>query len=247
VLGWTVTWMILCTVLNVGVGMLLAMMLNNPRLRERNVYRTLLIIPWSMPFILTSQVWAGIYNTQGPLNLILSWFGVDKINWLNSVGPARAALILVNLWLSYPFFMTVCLAALQAIPTELYEVADLDGANSWQRFRAISMEEMHDVERLIKHILYLEGLPNLQRLNQILVGESVLELMQAGLTLEHGAVDHLREAIAHCAQVGDFTTRAIFEEMIRGEEEHVDLFETQLSAINMVGLERYLAQQVHDD
>jgi len=138
VLGWTITWMVLCTVLNVGVGMLLAMMLNVSRLRERNLYRTILIIPWSLPFILTSQVWAGIYNTQGPLNLILSGLGVDKINWLNQVGPARVALVVVNLWLSYPFFMTVCLAALQAIPAELYEVADLDGASSWQRFRAIT-------------------------------------------------------------------------------------------------------------
>lgn len=138
VLGWTVVWMVLCTVLNVGVGMILAMMLNVSQLKERNIYRTLLIIPWSLPFILTAQVWAGIYNTQGPLNLILSYFGIDRINWLNQVGPARAALIIVNLWLSYPFFMTVCLAALQAIPAELYEVADLDGASSWQRFRAIT-------------------------------------------------------------------------------------------------------------
>lgn len=138
VLGWTVAWMIFCTILNVGVGMILAMLLNNPDLKERNVYRTLLIIPWSIPFILTSQVWAGIYNTQGPLNLILSWFGIGRINWLNEVGPARAALIIVNLWLSYPFFMTVCLAALQSIPAELYEATDLDGANGWQRFRAIT-------------------------------------------------------------------------------------------------------------
>jgi arabinogalactan oligomer/maltooligosaccharide transport system permease protein len=142
VLGWTIAWMVICTFLNVGVGMLLAMMLNVSRLRERNLYRTLLIIPWSIPFILTSQVWAGIYNTQGPLNLILGWFGVERINWLNTVGPARAALILVNLWLSYPFFMTVCLAALQAIPAELYEATDLDGANGWQRFRAITFPFM---------------------------------------------------------------------------------------------------------
>jgi arabinogalactan oligomer/maltooligosaccharide transport system permease protein len=142
VLGWTIGWMIICTFLNVGVGMLLAMMLNVSRLRERNLYRTLLIIPWSLPFILTAQVWAGIYNTQGPLNLILGWFGVERINWLNTVGPARAALILVNLWLSYPFFMTVCLAALQAIPAELYEATDLDGANAWQRFRAITFPFM---------------------------------------------------------------------------------------------------------
>ena len=111
-------------------------------------------------------------------------------------------------------------------------------------FRELSFEEMKDTEILVKHILYLDGLPNLQRLNQVLVGEDVPELLHAGLTAEHAAVDHLRLAIAHCAQVGDYTTRALFEEMIRGEEEHVDFFETQLSTIELVGLERYLAQQV---
>jgi bacterioferritin len=112
-------------------------------------------------------------------------------------------------------------------------------------FRSLSLEEMKDIEVLVKHILYLEGLPNMQRLNTVLVGENVPELLRAGLTAEHGAVDYLRTAITHCAQVGDYTTRSIFEEMIRGEEEHVDLFETQISAIRLVGLERYLAQQVH--
>lgn len=142
VLGWTLTWMVLSTVLNIGVGMSLAMMLNEPKLRERNLYRTLLIIPWAMPFILTVQVWAGLYNTQGPINLILGYFGIDNINWLNQITPARAALLIVNLWLSYPFFMTVCLAALQAIPTDLYEATDMDGANAWQRFQAITFPFM---------------------------------------------------------------------------------------------------------
>jgi bacterioferritin len=114
-------------------------------------------------------------------------------------------------------------------------------------FRDLSFEEMKDTEVLVKHILYLEGLPNLQRLNQVLVGENVGELLQAGLSAEHGAVDHLRQAIAHCAQVGDYTTRALFEAMIRGEEEHVDFFETQLTTIELVGLERYLARQLTAD
>jgi len=114
-------------------------------------------------------------------------------------------------------------------------------------FRSLSMSEMKDIEVLVRHILYLDGLPNMQRLNTVMVGENVPELLSAGLTAEHGAVEHLRTAIAHCAQVGDYTTRSIFEEMIVGEEEHVDLFETQLSAIDIVGLERYLAQQVHSD
>jgi arabinogalactan oligomer/maltooligosaccharide transport system permease protein len=142
VLGWTVAWMVLSTILNIGVGMGLAMLLNEPRLRERNLYRTLLVIPWGLPFILTVQIWAGLYNTQGPINLILGWFGIENINWLNTVTPARAALLIMNLWLSYPFFMTVCLAALQAIPADLYEATDMDGANAWQRFRAITFPFM---------------------------------------------------------------------------------------------------------
>lgn len=142
VLGWTFAWMVLSTIFNVGSGMLLAMMLNHPRLTERNVYRTVLILPWALPVILMVQVWAGIYNSQGPLNLLLSYVGIDGPNWLAQVTPARAALIMVNLWLSYPFFMTVCLAALQAIPRDLYEVADLDGAGGWARFRFITLPFM---------------------------------------------------------------------------------------------------------
>ncbi len=112
------------------------------------------------------------------------------------------------------------------------------------RFRALSLEEMEDAEKLVEHILYLEGLPNMQRLNQIRVGESVTEMLQAGLDLERGAVEFLVGAIEHCGRVGDFTTRGMFEAMIREEERHVDWYETQLDAIQRVGLENYLAQQL---
>jgi bacterioferritin len=114
-------------------------------------------------------------------------------------------------------------------------------------FHGLSYEEMKDTKELIQHILYLEGLPNMQRLNQVLAGENVLDLYRAGLELELGAVENLRAGIAHCAEVGDFTTRAMLEEMIAGEEKHVDVFETQLAALETVGLERYLAQQVKAD
>ena len=114
-----------------------------------------------------------------------------------------------------------------------------------ERFRQLSFEEMKDTEELVEHILYLEGVPNMQRLNQVRVGESVPEILQAGLELEQGAVEFLRGAIEHCAREGDYTTRAMFEEMIQDEEEHVDWFETQLETIRLVGLERYLSQQIH--
>lgn len=138
VLGWTATFMVVTTVLNVGGGMVLAMMLNHSRLKERNLYRTLLILPWALPNILLIQVWAGMYNRQGPINQVLEAVGVEGLRWLTAPGSARAATLITNLWLSYPFFMTIGLAALQAIPRDLYEVADLDGASSWPKFRDIT-------------------------------------------------------------------------------------------------------------
>lgn len=113
-----------------------------------------------------------------------------------------------------------------------------------ERFRALSFEEMKDTEELMEHILYLEGLPNMQRLNQVRAGQSVPELLQAGLDLERGAVEFLRGAIEHCGRVGDYTTRAKFEAMIQDEETHVDWFETQLETVRLVGLDNYLSQQI---
>jgi bacterioferritin len=115
------------------------------------------------------------------------------------------------------------------------------------KLRQLCFEEMKDTEELIEHILYLEGLPNMQRLNQVRVGEAVPEILQAGLELEQGAVAFLQTAIEHCARVGDYTTRAMFEEMIQDEETHVDWFETQLETIRLVGLEQYLSQQILKD
>jgi arabinogalactan oligomer/maltooligosaccharide transport system permease protein len=142
VLRWTAYWMILSTFLNVGFGILLALLLNHPGLPERNLYRTLLIVPWALPFILLVQVWTGIFNNQGPLNEILTSFGLDRVQWIPQLGDPlmpRIALLFVNLWFTYPFFMTVGLAALQAIPRDLYEVADLDGAGFLARFRDITL------------------------------------------------------------------------------------------------------------
>jgi arabinogalactan oligomer/maltooligosaccharide transport system permease protein len=142
VLRWTAVWMVATTVINVGAGMVLALLLNHPGLKERNLYRTLLIIPWALPFILLVQVWNGIFQSQGPLNEVLTKLGFDRVSWLPTVGdagPARTALLLVNLWFTYPFFMTVGLAALQAIPRDLYEVAELDGAGSFRRLRDITL------------------------------------------------------------------------------------------------------------
>lgn len=114
-----------------------------------------------------------------------------------------------------------------------------------EKFRSLSLEEMQDAQALVRHILYLEGLPNMQRLNEVKIGENVMEILRAGLETERAAVAGLAEAISHCASVGDYTTRAMFEEMIQEEEGHVDWYETQLELIGQISLEHYLAQQVH--
>lgn len=138
VLGWTFAFMFITTLLNVGGGMLLALMLNHDRMVERNLYRTILIIPWALPSILTIQVWSGMFGLSGPINLVLQDLGFERVRWFLEEGSARSAVLMTNFWLSYPFFMTVGLAALQAIPRDLYEVADLDGAGTWNKFRDIT-------------------------------------------------------------------------------------------------------------
>ena len=126
-------------------------------------------------------------------------------------------------------------------------------ANNWgfpgvgNLFRANSMSEMEDAQHLIRHILYLEGLPNLQRLNEVQVGESIREDLELNLEAEKNAVNVLAEAITHCASVADYTTRNILEGMIREEEEHVDTLETQLEIISHIGIELYLNQQIHSE
>jgi bacterioferritin len=117
----------------------------------------------------------------------------------------------------------------------------------YKKFHSSSISEMQDAQQIIRHILYLEGIPNLQRLSQVLVGESAKEDLELDLQSEQAAVDALTEAITHCNSVADYTTRSLLEEMVRSEEEHIDWLETQLETINQVGLELYLSQQITDE
>ncbi|MCY3645803.1 MAG: bacterioferritin [Chloroflexota bacterium] len=112
------------------------------------------------------------------------------------------------------------------------------------RLRAISMGEMRDIEELVKHILYLEGLPNLQRIDVVKVGETVLENLELDLESEQAAIEALTEGVNLCVEVDDYGTRSRLEEMIRDEETHIDWLETQIEALGQLGTEQYLAQQL---
>lgn len=106
-----------------------------------------------------------------------------------------------------------------------------------------SVDEMKHADKLINRILFLEGLPNLQQLDKLLIGESVPEALKCDLKLELHALPLLREAISYCESCADYISRELFEDILEGEEEHVDWLETQLGLIDKMGLQNYLQSQ----
>lgn len=109
-----------------------------------------------------------------------------------------------------------------------------------------SVDEMKHADRLIQRILFLEGLPNLQDLGKLLIGENVQEALECDLKLELQAHPDLRKAIAECESVGDYVSRELFTDILKSEEEHIDWLETQLELIKRVGLENYSQSQMDD-
>jgi bacterioferritin len=107
-----------------------------------------------------------------------------------------------------------------------------------------SVGEMKDADKLVNRILFLEGLPNLQDLHRLRVGENVQELLRADLEVENAARADLQEAIASCETARDFNSRELLSDILQSEEEHIDWIETQLGLIEKVGLENYLQRQI---
>ena len=107
-----------------------------------------------------------------------------------------------------------------------------------------SIDEMKHADRLIERILFLEGLPNLQDLGKLNIGENTQEIFHCDLGLELRAIPDLKDAIVHCDTVRDFATRELLEDILESEEEHVDWLETQLSLINTVGIQNYLQEKM---
>lgn len=169
VFTWTVLWAGLSVLFSMGLGLLLALLLNNPHLKGRTVYRTLFILPWAMPAFISVMMWSGLLNSElGAVNRLLDRVGLarplyaigtpvfdavfeesagpgaaaadtSKIPWLNKSGWSHLAVLMVNVWLAFPFMLTVTLGALQSVPSDVYEAASVDGASPWVQFTRITL------------------------------------------------------------------------------------------------------------
>ncbi len=131
----TVLWTVINLVFHVGIGVFLAILLNK-NIRAKSFFRILLILPWAVPQYITALTWRGMFNAEyGAVNLLLG----TQIPWLSSEWWTFTACLITNIWLGFPFMMMVALGALQSIPDELYEAADIAGASGWQKFRHITI------------------------------------------------------------------------------------------------------------
>ncbi len=141
VLGWTICFAVLSTLLSYATGLILAILLNNKNMKESKIYRSLLIIPWALPSTIAILAWQGLLNEQyGGINNLLSTLGIAwNVPWLTDPFWARFGIIMVNIWLGFPYMMNVCLGGLQSISTEYYEAAKIDGASRFACFTKITL------------------------------------------------------------------------------------------------------------
>ncbi len=137
---WTFQWALLSVFTTFSLGLFMAILLNDKTLKLAKFYRVVLILPYAIPAFISVLIWRGMFNpTVGVINRILTSIGLSAVPWMHSTFWTRVALVLVNLWLGFPYMMLLALGALQSISGNLYEAATIDGASRWQQFRHITL------------------------------------------------------------------------------------------------------------
>ena len=138
VTGFTLLWTVINVTAHVGIGLFLAMILQNARLAGKTVYRTILLLPWAIPSYISVLVWRGMFQPSGFVNDVLG----TQMDWLSDPTGAQVLVILVNIWLGVPFMMMSLSGALQALPKEMYEASQIDGVNRWQQFLHLTLPNL---------------------------------------------------------------------------------------------------------
>lgn len=131
---------ILSVLTTFAAGLTLAIIFNVPDLPLQKLFRSLLLIPYAIPAFISVPIWVGLLNPQfGVITLFLeNVFGV-AVPWFGNMWWSKAGIVMVNLWLGFPYMFLICTGALQALPTDIYEAAAIDGASAWQKFRHITL------------------------------------------------------------------------------------------------------------
>ncbi len=138
VAGWTFAFAILTVLTSFLLGLVLAIIYNDSRVKGRRFMRTLFILPYAFPAFMSALLWRGMLNPE--FGIINEWFFFGAaIPWLSDPWLAKFAILYVNLWLSYPYWFLVCTGALQALPSETIEAARIDGAGAWRQFRSVTL------------------------------------------------------------------------------------------------------------
>lgn len=140
IITWNFAFAFLSVFLTFALGLTIALIYNDPKFPGKKIIQSFLLIPYTIPSLITILIWRGLLNTQvGIVNRVLNQLIGTAPPWTEDQWWAKIAILLVNLWLGYPYFMLICSGALQAIPAELYHAAEVDGASVWQRFTKITL------------------------------------------------------------------------------------------------------------
>ncbi len=141
VFGKTIIWTVVNVVCHVVIGVFLALVLNQKEIKGKWLFRAILVLPWAVPQLIVALTWRGMFNYEyGSINLMLTqWLGIEGVQWLRQPLEAFIAVIVTNVWLGFPFMMVIALGALQSIPHDLYEAADIDGARWYHKLWHITV------------------------------------------------------------------------------------------------------------